>query len=671
MSRRFLLLALVALFAGACGTDDPGTPAPNNVDGECEDECVLGDRSCMDANTVEVCLRNPLTGCFALERRVCAMDETCTDNDCLGVPKTCEDTCQAPANRCNSMGQSETCADHNEDGCLEFGSAAACQAGEYCDSADGLCKQSECVDECEESATACLEGLLSTCTRNPQGCLVFGAGKECEAGKACEEGACVTSTACEDECEGEETICSPNGVLTCGNYDSDSCSEFSSAVACSAGEECRAGECVATTTCQDGCLANEAVCVGNQISRCETQTDGCLAFSPPAACPGTETCVSGGGTTMCEAPAVTGKVVINEIFYDAAGDDVRSNGTSPTFIELFGPPGLSIADFEIQLVNGSGGATYGTFTLPAGAQLDGNGFAIIGMETPDNFLSFIPTNKYFIMTSYGGGQDGIQNGPDNVKLLDVSDQVVDAVGYGTFAGTSVFEGEGSAAPSSTSGRSIGRTNGADTDDNSADFLTFYPTPGIPNADLRINEVYFDQPGTDTGSETFVEVVAPIQGWEDIALDGYVLRAINGLNGNDYIFTFDENGTAVVDGVDFSGYNLNEGINSGYVVVCNIDTASNALLNRCTVPFEGSDFQNGPDNFVLEFNGRVVDAIGYGSFSASDTFVGEGSAKSFSTSSAGKSLSRWPISDPSVVGDTNDNSVDFHLMTPSPASDNSP
>jgi hypothetical protein len=265
----------------------------------------------------------------------------------------------------------------------------------------------------------------------------------------------------------------------------------------------------------------------------------------------------------------------------------------------------------------------------------------------------------------------MQNGPDNVKLLDVSDQVVDAVGYGTFAGTSVFEGEGTAAPSSTSGRSIGRTNGVDTDDNSADFLTFYPTPGIPNADLRINEVYFDQPGTDTGSDTFVEVVAPIQGWEDIALDGYVLRAINGLNGNDYIFTFDENGTAVVDGVDFSGYTLNEGINSGYVVVCNIDTASNALLNRCTVPYEGSDFQNGPDNFVLEFGGRVVDAIGYGSFGASDTFAGEGSSKSFSTSSAGKSLSRWPISDPSVVGDTDDNSVDFHLMTPSPASDNAP
>ena len=124
----------------------------------------------------------------------------------------------------------------------------------------------------------------------------------------------------------------------------------------------------------------------------------------------------------------------------------------------------------------------------------------------------------------------------------------------------------------------------------------------------------------------------------------------------------------INGVVFEGYSLND-LNDGLVVVCNIDTASAGLLQVCTVPFEGTDFQNGPDNFVLEFNGREIDAVGYGSFGATAVFKGEGNPKSFSSSSAGKSLARWPISDPSVQNDTDDNATDFRLNTPSPALDN--
>jgi len=671
--RRMFYPILVFLFLGAisCGTDAP--PAANNPEnnGTCEDRCVLGDRSCLDPNTVEVCRRNPLTGCFALERSVCAGNESCLDGDCLEEPKECEDTCLAPASRCNNMGQPETCADHTGDGCFEFGAPQSCQTGEVCDQVDGLCKPVSCTDQCIESSTICQEGLLSTCSLNPQGCLTHGSGKQCEAGFACEGTMCVESSACEDECELGQSICSPQGVLTCGNFDADACTELSSPVPCPANSECRNGACVPVSTCQDRCLANEAACVGNDISRCQAQADGCLAFSNPTPCPGNETCVADIGSTTCQAPATSGKVVINEVFYDAIGADVRPNGTSPTFIELFGPAGLSIAGYKVEFVNGSGGATYGSFTLPAGAKLDGNGFAILGMTTPDSFLSLaVSTNKYFIMTPYAAGQDAIQNGPDNVKLLNASNTVIDAVGYGTFAANEIFEGEGQPAPRATPGRSIGRKNGIDTDNNSADFLTYYPTPGQPNSDLIINEIYFDQPGIDDGSETFVEIVAPIQGWEDLPLNGYVLRAINGLNGQDYIFTF-AGGVPVLDGIDFSGYNLNEGPSDGYVVVCNIDKAGNTLLNLCTVPFEGDDFQNGPDNFVLEYQGRVIDAVGYGNFGATDVFVGEGQPRSFSSSSAGKSLGRWPMSDPSRAPDTDNNAVDFHLMTPSPAQDNTP
>lgn len=662
LMKAYALLALLGTGLG-CGTDDPeGT---NNLDNNtiCEDSCSLGDRSCLDSAVVQVCRRNPLTGCFALENSTCAANESCTDGDCVDNTTSCEDTCIAPASRCTISGQTETCADHDGDNCFEFGAPQACRANEYCDQADGLCKENDCVDTCVESSTSCIEGLLSTCAVGPQGCLVFGAGKECAQGLACEGTICVESSTCEDECVNAEKVCGQGGVLTCGNYDSDSCVELSAVVPCGANEECRNGTCVATATCQDRCLAGEAVCVGNQITRCETQSDGCLAFSNPVNCPGTQSCVVAPTVTECRAPATTGKVVLNEIFYDAIGDDARA-GKSPTFIELKGPPGLSIAGYKLEFVNGSGGATYGNFTLPAGAQLDGNGFAIVGMTTPDNFLALaVSTNKYFILTPYGTNQDAIQNGPDNIKLLDALNTVIDRVGYGTFTGTLIFEGEGQPAPAATAGRSLGRKNGVDTDNNAADFKTYYPTPGMPNSDLIINEIYFDQPGTDDGSQTFVEIVAPIQGWEDLPLDGYVLHAINGLNGMDYIFS------GVLNGIDFSGYSLNEGTNEGFIVICNIDFVSATLLNLCTVPYEGTDFQNGPDNFVLRYQGEVIDAVGYGSFSNGAIFVGEGQPRSFSSSSAGKSLGRWPLSDPSRPSDTNNNATDFHILTPSAGQDN--
>ena len=663
-----LLLVAFASVLAACGTDDPIASNNQSNNASCTDECGLGDRTCLDEERLQTCKRGT-DGCFRLVTVQCLATELCSDGDCLDQPKNCEDTCTPPTSRCNALGETETCADHNSDGCFEFGGNRACEDGKFCDQADGLCKAPTCENTCTAAATVCQEGLLSTCVADNMGCLTYGPGEECGAAKACEVDQCVASTACEDECVDGSKICGADGgVLTCGNLDGDTCTELSPSVACTGTDVCREGACIPIPTCQDLCLANEKVCVGNDIASCVVQADGCRAFDPPAACPGTDLCVND-GTVQCKAPPMSGAVVINEVFYDALGSDDYRNGAAPTFIELFGPPALDITGYKVELVNGSGGAVYSTATLPAIARLDGNGYAILAIADSDSFLKFAaPGNKFFILTNIAN-QDGIQNGPDNVKLSDAAGTLVDALGYGSFSGSQFFEGEGPcgvgpchSAPASGSGRSLGRVNGVDTNDNLADFVSYYPTPGMPNADLIINEIYFDQPGSDTGTETFVEVIAPILGWEDISLDGYVLHAINGLNGTDYI------NTGLISGIDFTGTMLNEGTD-GLVVVCNIDTANAALLQKCTVPFEGTDFQNGPDNFVLEYKTRVIDAIGYGSFSPTQFFVGEGTSKSFSTSSAGKSLGRWPISDASRKNDTNDNSVDFHLNTPSPAQDN--
>ncbi len=679
------LLASSFLLLG-CPTD----PAPSNngsnngaTNNGQMGSCEVGTRSCQDARTLSTCVRNS-DGTTRTITTTCLDSETCMNGDCEDIPRNCDDTCTPPETRCTTMGQVESCADHDGNGCVEFGAARACDQGQICDPTDGLCRAPTCTDACNEGETSCEDELITTCTRGVEGCLEWGPGKECPETQVCSNGACEASTTCQDECVEGETLCTADGMyqVCVRDADADNCTELQAAQACPATQTCRQGSCVPEAMCQDQCLAGEKVCVGNSIASCETTADGCLDFSAPTACPGAnETCQNNGGTVACGAVQVSGKVVVNEVFYDALGDDTRGADGSPTFVELFGPPGLPLANFTVELVNGSGGAVYGTFTLPADAKLDGYGFAVITTDTPDTFLSLaLPffSNVYPIMTGASGTQDVLQNGPDNVRLLDANGTEVDAVTYGATDALG-FAGEGTctdamncdSAPDPSSGRSVGRdANGTDTDNNKADFLSYFPTPGLPNADLIINEAYVDQPGAD-GSDTFVELMAPIQGWENLALDGYVLRAINGNNGEDYIFTTDNMGNPTLNGIYMDGYTIDDGVANdyGYAVVCNVDTVGAALIDYCSVLYEGVDYQNGPDSFVLEYNGRVIDALGYGTFSATDTFAGEGTAVPFSPSDAGKSLSRWPIFDVSRDLDTDNNSADFFKVSPTPGTDN--
>jgi hypothetical protein len=672
MFRHFFILTLVFVTTTlvAC-TDDPANGA-ENIDPGCEDECALGDRSCIDSETVEFCVPDSTTGCNRLIDTQCLTSEECVQGTCDELPRTCEDVCRDLDTRCTVEGQVETCADHDGDGCVEFGDPVDCPSGEFCQARDGLCRAAECFDECEQGTTSCEGELISTCVRNAQGCLEYGPAKECAEGQTCQSGECVGGAACTDECSSGQAVCTGDGQRReCGDFDDDTCLELGPAAACPGGQVCREGVCETAPTCTDDCRMNEAVCVGNQISECVTGASGCLEFTSPMACPGaTESCTVENGSVACRAAPVAGPVVINEVFFDALGDDVRPGG-SPTFIELRGPAGLDLSAYVLEMVNGSSsGGTYNSVTLPAGARLDGNGFAVVTLDNPDTYLGLEATqytNVYSAIPPYASGQDGLQNGPDNVRLLDDTGAELDAVGYGSFGANNTFVGEGSAAPEPVvAGRSIGRRAGVDTDDNSADFISFYPTPGLPNSDLLINEVYVDQPGSDDGSETFVELVAPIIGWEDADLTRYTLRAVNGFNGDDYIQT------GVIPGILMQFLGIDVTLNddqAGYVVICNADVASSTLFNVCSVDFDGVDFQNGPDNFVLEFDGRVVDAIGYGSFSGSQTFVGEGSPAPFSSSDAGKSLSRWPVTDRTRDVDTDDNATDFSRVSPTPGREN--
>lgn len=163
--------------------------------------------------------------------------------------------------------------------------------------------------------------------------------------------------------------------------------------------------------------------------------------------------VDGDDVVDCSIPP--GVVIIDEIFYDEIGTDGPN-----VFIELWGPPSLSLDGFSLVGVNGQNGVDYVTIDL-TGYTIDGSGYFLIVHS--GSALTAIAD-----MVSDGAD---LQNGPDSV-VLKFGIITVDALGYGS--GAYVYEG--SPAVDSPTGMSLSRCSHSDTDENLADFQESEPSP---------------------------------------------------------------------------------------------------------------------------------------------------------------------------------------------------
>ena len=184
------------------------------------------------------------------------------------------------------------------------------------------------------------------------------------------------------------------------------------------------------------------------------------------------TYAAGGGaptpTPTPTDPPVAAGLVINEIDYDQVGSDAAE------YVELYNASAgaINLSGYVLQFVNGSNGSTYDTISLPAATLPAGDYFVICAnmATTPNCDLDDGPDTNF------------IQNGsPDAVALL-LAGNIVDTVSYeGSVAGFT--EGTGTAAADSNSVANIGLSrlpDGADTNNNNADFSIRCVTPGAAN-----------------------------------------------------------------------------------------------------------------------------------------------------------------------------------------------
>jgi len=244
--------------------------------------------------------------------------------------------------------------------------------------------------------------------------------------------------------------------------------------------DCGGGTCNA---CADGlvCAANSdclsGVCTG-AICQAPTCMDGVQN--------GDETGVDCGGAT-CAACAAGGHLVINEVDYDQILADTNE------FVEIYNGTGaaVSLADYDLVLVNGNNSTTYLTYDLsPAGTLANGQ-YLVVGSSTVTPAMGALKLD-------FANAQDNIQNGaPDGVALVNkTTGQLVDALSYegsitaatvtGVAGMVSLVEGTAldpaTKLDSNTVDGSLSRLpNGTDTDNANSDWVfSSTPTPGAPN-----------------------------------------------------------------------------------------------------------------------------------------------------------------------------------------------
>ncbi|HSR53530.1 MAG TPA: lamin tail domain-containing protein [Acidobacteriota bacterium] len=339
-----------------------------------------------------------------------------------------------------------------------------------------------------------------------------------------------------------------------------------------------------------------------------------------------------------------GQVVINEIDYDQSGTDAAE------YFELYnaGASSVSLADFEVQLINGNGGSVYNTISLPA-VSLPAGGFFVVcaNAATVDNCdLDSSPDTNF------------IQNGsPDAIALFE-NGMLVDAVSYeGDVTGFVEGSGAGLEDDPNIDLSGISRfPNGTDTDSNNVDLSPRCATPGFANvadtsncasvgspAVVVINEIDYDQPGTDAAE--FIEIKN--DGGSSVDLSGYELRLVNG------------NGGSVYNTIALPSISLAAG---EYFVVCaNAATVANCDLDSSP---DTNFIQNGaPDAVALFLGAMLVDTVSYEG-DVPGFVEGSGSGLEDDPGFDQLGISRFPDG-----ADTDVNNVDFSQRCATPGGEN--
>lgn len=121
-----------------------------------------------------------------------------------------------------------------------------------------------CQDQCAEGKADCAEDGVRRCVVGSEGCRVWSAVEPCPTGKPyCSDGVCAAT--CVDECvRGTRRCIDGSRYQTCGNYDTDGCTDWSEPTSCGADEVCQ-GE----GQCNVLCNGKPCSCTPAETKKCD------------------------------------------------------------------------------------------------------------------------------------------------------------------------------------------------------------------------------------------------------------------------------------------------------------------------------------------------------------------------------------------------------------------
>lgn len=203
----FQWLAMLVWIVSSCSN----IPCPQG-ESLCDGKCL---RSSNDRNNCGAC------------GNVCLTGQYCLLAQCL----PCENECMLGEIRCvASENQFQVCGDFNGDTCLTWGAPQVCGTGENCGCTTG------CLHECEQGEKKCVESpdanaAIQTCANHDEDqCLEWGGQVECLEGQICQAGVCSCAEKidsdgdgtldCEDGCKDDANKTYP-GTCGCGLLDVD------------------------------------------------------------------------------------------------------------------------------------------------------------------------------------------------------------------------------------------------------------------------------------------------------------------------------------------------------------------------------------------------------------------------------------------------------------------
>ena len=377
-------------------------------------------------------------------------------------------------------------------------------------------------------------------------------------------------------------------------------------------------------------------------------------LSPRCITPGAENVAEASG---CPEPLRPPRLVVNEIDYDQPSTDVAE------FIEIVnaGDTPADLAGVSLELVNGNGGAVYATISLPATSLEPGAYFVVCGdaANVANCDLDVSPSSNL------------VQNGSPDAVALTFGGEILDVVSYEGAVAAPYSEGAGAPGDSGASGEDFKgisrRPDGADTDDNAADFIVACITPGAPNTTLAagcgplapLREI-FEIQGAGTASPfEGATVLVPSSVVTALAPNGFFLQTPAERTDGDpdtsdglFIFTGSTPGVAVGDLADVLGtveefFGFTE-LAASQVTVLGAGTLPSAVLFDAAVPSPDPAFPSCAIEYEC-YEGMLVE-VPFGTVvGPNQRFGSDPIAEVFIVAKDGRSFREKGIEFPGLVG----------------------